>query len=52
MTKKLPCLTTGNRLQTRENKGDLARLLSEELCCQVADGDIVTAGGFESPETV
>ena len=39
-------------IDLEENKADLARLLSEELSCQVADGDIVTAGGFESPEEV
>ena len=33
-----------------EKKTDLAKLISEELCCQVADGKIVTAGGFETPE--
>ena len=39
-------------IDLEENKADLARLLSEELSCQVADGGIVTAGGFESPEEV
>ena len=34
------------------NKADLVRLLSEELSFQVADEDIVTAGGFESLEMV
>ena len=37
-------------INLEENKADLVKLISEELCCQVADGEIVTAGGFETPE--
>ena len=37
-------------INLEENKADLAKLISEELCCQIADGEIVTAGGFETPE--
>ena len=28
------------------------KLLPDEISCQVADGKIITAGAFESPETV
>ena len=37
-------------INLEENKADLAKLISEELCCQVADGEIVTTGGFQTPE--
>ena len=51
MTQKFPCLATGTSLQIwKKKKTDLTKLISEELCCQVADGKIVTAGGFETPE--
>ena len=38
-------------INLEENKADLAKLIYEELCCQIADGEMVTAGGFETPET-
>ena len=43
-----------SRTILKENKAYLARLLRkpEELFCQAVDGDIVTAGGFESPALV
>ena len=38
-------------INLEENKAVLAKLISEELCCQIADGEIVKAGGFdETPE--